>query len=215
MKKSTAKYRTLSLGEEIFNSISHGIGALLSLVGLVVLVRKAYYLGDIWHLVSFSIFGASMFLLYLASTLYHSFTRERIKNFFARIDHASIFLLIAGTYTPFVLTNLRGPWGWSLFGVVWGLAVIGGIIRLIFLHKFKNLMVAIYLLMGWLFVVATPKILQVIPAVSLIFLVIGGLSYTIGVVFYLWRKLPYGHGIWHLFVLAGTITHFFAVLYSM
>lgn len=212
-KKS--EYRALTLGEEVFNSITHGIGALLSIAALVVLTVFAVKKGTAWHVVSFSIFGTSMFLLYLSSTLYHSFTKEKIKNLFARFDHAAIFLLIAGTYTPFVLTVLRGPLGWTLFGIVWGLAIAGIVIRSIYLTRFRKLMVGIYVGMGWMFLIAIVPMIKNLPSASLIFLFIGGGCYSLGVIFYAWRNLKYGHGIWHLFVLAGSITHFFSVLYSL
>jgi hemolysin III len=211
----TKSYRKLSQGEEIANAITHGIGALLSIVALVILIIIAGQHGDIWHLVSFSIYGSSLILLYLSSTLYHSFTNQRVKNLFARIDHISIFLLIAGTYTPILLTTMRGIWGFTLFGIIWGLALVGAVIRSIYLHRFRKLMVAVYLLMGWMFVIAGKQIFENLPTQSIIFLVMGGVSYSVGVVFYLWRKLPYSHGIWHLFVLGGSILHFFAIYYSI
>lgn len=218
MKKENyekAKYRKLTVKEEIFNSITHGIGVLLSIAALVILVVLAVGKGDKWHIVSFSIYGSTMVLLYLSSTLYHSFTKEKIKNLFARFDHAAIFLLIAGTYTPFLLTALRGTFGWVLFGIIWGVAIVGVVIRSIYLTRFRKLMVAIYLVMGWMFVVAVGPMIKNLPLTSLIFLFLGGIFYSVGVVFYLKRNLKYGHGIWHLFVLAGSIMHFFAVIYSL
>lgn len=209
------EYRTLSLSEEIFNSITHGIGTLLSIAALVLLVIYASTKGTAWHIVSFSIFGATMVLLYLSSTLYHSFTKEKIKNLFVRFDHAAIFLLIAGTYTPFVLTTIRGALGWTLFGIIWSLAIAGVVIRSIYLTRFRKLMVGIYLAMGWMFVFAIVPMVKNLPASSVAFLFIGGACYSIGVIFYAWRNLKYGHGIWHLFVLAGSIMHFFSVLYSL
>jgi hemolysin III len=216
METPTAKtYRQLSTEEEIINSITHGIGALLSIVALIVLIIVAGKYGDIWHLVSFSIYGSTLILLYLSSTLYHSFSNPKIKNLFARFDHISIFLLIAGTYTPILLTSIRGIWGWTLFGIIWGMALTGAIIRSIYLHKFRKLMVAIYMVMGWMAVVAGKQIYLSLPSISLTFLVLGGVAYSIGVIFYMWRNLPYGHGIWHLFVLAGSILHFFAIYFSI
>jgi hemolysin III len=199
-------YRDLSIREEIVNSITHGIGALLSVVALVVLIVVSGNHGDILHLVSFSIYGSTLILLYLSSTLYHSFSSPRIKNLFARFDHVSIFLLIAGTYTPILLTSIRG---------VWGLALIGAVIRSIYLHRFRKLMVAVYLLMGWMFVIAGKQVYLSLPSDSLTFLVLGGIAYSVGVIFYMWRKLPYSHGIWHLFVLAGSVLHFFAIYFSV
>lgn len=214
-KKEKAAYRQLSVKEEIFNSVTHGIGTLLSIAALVILVILAVGKGDTWHIVSYSIYGSTLVLLYLSSTLYHSFTKEKIKNLFARFDHAAIFLLIAGTYTPFLLTVLRGTLGWVLFGIIWGVALIGIIIRSIYLTRFRKLMVALYLAMGWLFVVAVGPMIKNLPILSVIFLFLGGIFYSVGVIFYVKRNLKYGHGIWHLFVLAGSIMHFFAVVYSL
>lgn len=208
-------YRKLSTKEEIFNSITHGIGTLLSIAALVSLVILAVVKGNTWHVVSFSIYGSSLVLLYLASTLYHSFTKEKLKNIFARFDHAAIFLLIAGTYTPFLLTVLRGTLGWTLFGIIWGVALAGVVIRSIYLTRFRKLMVGLYLAMGWMFVVAVGPMIKNLPQTSIIFLFLGGIFYSAGVIFYMKRNLKYGHGIWHLFVLAGSIMHFFAVIYSL
>lgn len=212
---SEKNYRKLSQGEEFVNSITHGIGALLSIVALVVLIVVAGKYGDTVHLVSFSIYGVSLIVLYLSSTLYHSFSGPKLKNLFARFDHVSIFLLIAGTYTPILLTSIKGVWGWSLFGVIWGLALVGAIIRSIYVYRFRKLMVAVYLLMGWMFVLAGKQIFSSLPTESLWFLFLGGIAYSLGVVFYMWRKLPYSHGIWHLFVLAGSTLHFFAIYFSV
>ena len=213
--RSTKTYRELTSGEEIINAITHGIGSLLSIAALVVLIIIAGRQGDIWHLVSFSIYGSSLILLYLSSTLYHSFSNPKVKNLFARFDHISIFMLIAGTYTPILLTSMRGIWGWTLFGIIWGLAIVGAVIRSIYLHRFRKLMVAVYLLMGWMFVIAGKQIYLSLPSASITFLVLGGIAYSVGVVFYMWRRLPYAHGIWHLFVLAGSVLHFFAIYFSI
>lgn len=212
MNSQSAKtYRQLRKGEEIANSITHGIGALLSIVAFVILIIVAGRHGDIWYLVSFSIYGSTLVLLYLSSTLYHSFTNPRIKNLFARFDHVSIFLLIAGTYTPILLTSIRGVWVWTLFGIIWSVALVGSIIRSIYLYRFRKLMVAVYVLMGWMAILAGKQIYLNLPSISLIFLILGGIAYSVGVIFYMWRKLPYSHGIWHLFVLAGSVLHFFAI----
>jgi hemolysin III len=207
--------RKLTPGEEVVNSLTHGVGILLSIAGLVILVIVAAVHGNAWHVVSFSIFGASMVALYTSSTLYHSFSKESLKNLFARFDHAAIFLLIAGTYTPFLLTVVRGPLGWVFFGIIWAVALTGMVIRSIYLHRFRRLMVLIYLIMGWMFVFIYQSMVKNLPETSLVFLFAGGISYSIGVIFYAWRKLPFGHGIWHLFVLGGSILHFFAVLYTL
>jgi len=213
--KKKAGYRELTIKEEIFNSITHGIGTILSIGALVILVILAVMKGNAWHVVSFTIYGSTLVLLYLSSTLYHSFTKKNLKNLFARFDHAAIFLLIAGTYTPFLLTVIRGTLGWTLFGIIWGVAIAGVVIRSVYLTRFRKLMVGIYVAMGWMFVVAVGPMIRNLPQMSMIFLLLGGIFYSIGVVFYLWRNLKYGHGIWHLFVLAGSIMHFFAVVYSL
>lgn len=211
--QSAKSYRQLTRGEEIANSITHGIGAFLSIVALIILIIVAGKHGDYWHLISFSIYGSTLILLYLSSTLYHSFKSPRVKNLFARFDHISIFLLIAGTYTPILLTSMRGILGWTLFGIIWGLAIVGAVIRSIYLYRFRKLMVAVYLGMGWIFVLAGKQIIESLPSTSVVFLVLGGIAYSVGVIFYLWRKLPYSHGIWHLFVLAGSVLHFFAIYF--
>lgn len=213
--KSSNTFRTLSNGEEIANSITHGIGALLSIVALVVLIMVAANQNDILHLVSFSIYGVTLILLYMSSTLYHSFTKPRIKDLFARFDHVSIFLLIAGTYTPILLINIKGILGWTIFGIIWTVAIAGAIVRIIYPYRFRKLMVFIYLLMGWTFVLVGKTIITSLPPESVNYLVLGGIAYSVGVIFYLWRTLPYGHGIWHLFVLAGSILHFFAIYFSV
>lgn len=216
-KENTKKavYRKLTVKEEIFNSVTHGIGILLSIAALVILMVYAVREGDIWQIVSYAIYGITLILLYLSSTLYHSFTKEKTKNLFARFDHAAIFLLIAGTYTPLLLTALRSTLGWILFGIIWGVAIIGVVIRSIYLTRFRKLMVALYLAMGWMFVVAIGPMIKHLPSLSIIFLFLGGIFYSVGVIFYIKRDLKYGHGIWHLFVLAGSIMHFFAIFYSM
>jgi hemolysin III len=199
--------------EETINALTHGLGALLSLAGLVVLVILASLRGGAWHIVSCSIYGVTLVLMFAGSTLYHSFRNPRRKHVFRIIDHAAIFLLIAGTYTPFVLVTLRGGWGWSLFGVIWGLAVAGIVFQVFFIGRFRVLQTLIYLLMGWLVVIAAKPLLAGLPRPGLLWLLAGGLSYTVGALFYLWKKLPYHHAAWHLFVLAGGICHYFAVLF--
>ncbi len=201
-----------SFAEELVNSISHGIGALLSVVGLVVLIVSAVMHGTVWHVVSFTIFGSTLIILYFASTLYHSLPNPSWKTFLKKLDHAAIFLLIAGSYTPFMLVNLRGPWGWSIFGVIWGLALAGVILKMFFVHKFSRLSTVIYVFMGWLCVIAFKQMLLYVPETSLILLIAGGLAYTTGVIFYAWKKLPFNHAIWHGFVLGGSVLHFFSIL---
>jgi len=201
-----------STAEEIVNSVSHGIGALLSIAGLVILIVFASLYGNSWHIVSFSIYGSTLIVLYVASTLYHSIPRPTAKKVLMKLDHSAIFLLIAGTYTPFVLVSLRGAWGWTLFGIVWALAIAGITMKAITIFRFRKLSVVLYLLMGWLGLVAIKELVTAVPHFSLMLLIIGGLSYTAGVIFYACRKIPFNHGIWHAFVLCGSILHFLAVL---
>ena len=211
--KMQARQVNYPVGEEIANSLTHGVGALLAVGGSVVLVTLAAMRGDVWHVVSCSIFGGAMVVLYTASTLYHSVTTPRAKSALRVLDHAAIFLLIAGTYTPFTLVSLRGPWGWALFWTVWGLAAAGVILEIAFPRRWPALSLTLYVAMGWVVVVAVKPLLAILPTGGLVLLVLGGLAYTLGIIFYAWKKLPYGHAIWHLFVLAGTILHFFAVLF--
>ena len=197
---------------ERLNSISHLVGAALALAALVVLVVFASLQGDPWKIVSFSIYGATLFVLYTLSTLYHSL-RGEAKRIFQKLDHAAIYLLIAGSYTPFTLVTLRGTWGWSLFGVVWGLAILGIVLDSLHRNGPRIYQIIIYLFMGWLVLIALYPLLQNLPLAGLIWLVIGGLCYTGGMIFYaLDTKLNHAHGIWHLFVLAGSVSHFFAIL---
>ena len=202
-----------SAGEELANSITHGVGVVLAIAGLAVLTSFASVFGTVWHIVSCSIYGGTQILLYTASTLYHSIPLPRAKAVLRLCDHAAIFLLIAGTYTPFTLVSLRGPWGWSLFGLVWGLALTGMALQSI-LSRYKALVTAIpYVAMGWVAIVAIKPLLESVALGGLVLLVAGGLAYTLGSVFYVWRRLPYHHAIWHLFVLMGSTLHFFAILF--
>ncbi len=204
---------TYSLGEEIANSITHGLGTLLSIAGLVVLTGFSRLYGNAWHVTASSIFGATLILLYLASTLYHSIPQPRAKQILRLVDHSAIYLLIAGTYTPFLLITLNGPWGWSLFGLVWGIALIGIILRMTPLGHVRGLSLSLYLILGWIILVAIKPLLSHLDPGGVRLLVAGGLAYTSGVIFYGWKRLPYNHAIWHLFVLAGSCLHFFAVLF--
>lgn len=209
-----------SIGEEIANSITHGVGILFSIAALGVLTAFASVFGDVWHIVSCSIFGATLILMYTASTLYHSIPIPRAKTILRILDHSAIFLLIAGTYTPFTLVNLRGAWGWSLFGVIWGLALFGVVFQII-LHLKSNadmrrwviLSLGLYVAMGWAVVVAAKPLFTAVSPKGLVLLLIGGLFYTLGIVFYIWDRLPYNHAVWHIFVLGGSISHFFAILF--
>ncbi|HEY3317015.1 MAG TPA: hemolysin III family protein [Coriobacteriia bacterium] len=204
--------RQYSLGEEIANAITHGLGVLASIVALVVLVAVSAIYGNIWHVISVSVYGATLVLLYTASTLYHSLSSTRARHVFKVIDHASIYLLIAGTYTPFTLVTLRGPWGWSLFVIVWVLAVAGVSLEAFWVYRPRWVSGVVYLAMGWLVVVAIRPLLAALPAHGWQLLLAGGLAYTLGVVFYVLKRVPYMHMVWHLFVLAGSALHFFSVL---
>jgi hemolysin III len=198
--------------EEVANSITHGVGLALSVIGLGVLIVLACLYGSALHIASCSVYGATLVMLYTASTLYHSFRSPRIKHIFKIIDHCAIYLLIAGTYTPFTLVMLRGGWGWSLFGIIWMLCFVGIIFKLFFVNKFQIISTIVYVLMGWLAIVAIKPMVQMIPAGCILWLVAGGLFYTIGVLFFAWHKIPYNHAIWHVFVVAGSVCHFFAVM---
>lgn len=198
---------------ELFNSISHLIGAALALIGLVLIVVSAARQGDPWKIVSFSIYGTALLLLYVFSTLYHSL-KGKGKKVFRKLDHLAIYLLIAGTYTPFTLITLRGGWGWSIFGTVWCLAIAGIILESFPQKKQRVLPVIIYILMGWLIVIAFKPLLRNLASTGVIWLVSGGIFYTFGVVFYVFdKKIHHFHGIWHLFVLAGSFCHYFTIIF--
>lgn len=201
-----------SLREEIAHGLTHGAGLLLSLAGLAVLVAVTRLHPDPWLLAACGVYGATLCLLYLASTLYHCIRSPRAKRVLRILDHSAIFLLIAGTYTPFTLISLRGPWGWSLFAVVWGGALLGILFKAFATGRLRRLSVVFYLVMGWCVLVALEPLTAAIgrEGVRLVFL--GGVAYSLGIVFYVWRRLPYHHAVWHLFVLAGSVLHFFAVL---
>ena len=207
--------RPFTLGEEIFHSITHGIGSGLSIAGLTLLVVLAVFNGDIYKIISFSIFGASLVILYLSSTHYHGLQQPRAKKIFKIFDHSAIYLLIAGTYTPFLLIAIRGTAGWALLVVVWGIALIGITFKVFFIERFQILSVISYLLMGWLCVFVFKEMLVSIPIGGIIWLAAGGLLYTIGVIFYALQKIPYMHAIWHFFVMGGSICHYFAVLFFL
>ena len=198
-------------GEELANSLTHGIGILLAIAGLVIMTVSASLYGDAWHVTSAAIFGSTLVLLYSASTLYHSIQAPRAKQFFRGLDHSAIYLLIAGTYTPFTLVSLRGPWGWTLFGVTWGLALFGILAQGGFLRRMGALRVLLYLAMGWVVVLAGKPLIAALDPGGLALLAAGGLCYTGGIIFYASKRIPFGHAIWHLFVLAGSILHFLAV----
>jgi len=200
-----------SPGEEIANAISHGLGALLGIAGLVMMVVFASLDGDPWRIVAMSIYGATLVVLFSASTLFHAFQNPRIKHVFWVLDHVAIYLLIAGTYTPFTLVTLRGGWGWSIFGVVWGLAIIGIIYKSLWIGRYPWISVGLYVAMGWVGIIAAWPIVMTMPVAGWGLLLLGGLVYTAGVAFFTWHKLPFHHVIWHFFVLAGAAVQFLAV----
>jgi len=201
-----------NLTEEIASGVTHGLGAVLGVTALILLTVLAARSGDVWKVVSFAVYGSTLILMYLSSTLYHSFQEPKTKRIFRYFDHSAIYLLIAGTYTPFALVSLRGAWGWTLFGLIWGIAVFGLLMTVLGMGKSRVLASLVYIGMGWLVVIAIKPLLAAVPAGGIAWLVAGGLFYTLGVVFYVWKRLPFNHAIWHLFVLAGSVCHFFAVL---
>ncbi|MCR3922503.1 MAG: hemolysin III family protein [Firmicutes bacterium] len=209
------KIRELSTAEEITNAILHGIGLGLAIAALVVLVVYANMYGNIWHIVTFTIYGSTLVILYLASTLYHSFPKGKAKNILKIIDHACVYLLIAGTYTPLTLITLRGTLGWTIFGIVWGIALVGIIFKIFFIKKFIILSTLLYIGMGWLIIIAIKPLMAGLNGTSLRFLFVGGMFYTVGTIFYGMQRIKYNHAVWHLFVLAGSIYHFFTILFLL
>lgn len=209
---STPNERAYSLGEEIANSVTHGLGALLAAASAAILVSKAAAKADALAVVAFALFGASLVLLFTASTVYHAVRAPRAKRRLEVLDHASIYALIAGTYTPFCLTALRGPLGWSLFAAVWGLAVAGIVFKIFFIDRFRLLSTLGYVLMGWLVVVALGPLKAALPGVSVALLVAGGILYTAGAAFYAMKRVPWFHPVWHVFVLGGAACHVLAAL---
>lgn len=204
--------REYSAKEEIANSITHGIGAALAIAALVILVVFAAMDGNVWHVVSFSIFGSTLVLLYFASTLYHSLTHKGAKRLFHKFDHISIYLLIAGTYTPFCLTALRGWIGWTVFGVVWACAIMGTIVKSISVGRKVRLSTILYVAMGWVIILAIKPLYTAMPQLGFTLLVAGGICYTLGTIFFIRDHVKYNHSVWHLFVIGGSVFHFFAVL---
>ena len=202
-----------TLGEEIAHAVTHGLGTILAIAGLTVLVAYSTVYGDSWHIVGSAIFGSTLVLMYAASTLYHSIPLPRARKVLRIIDHTMIYFLIAGSYTPFTLVTLNGPWGWTLFGITWGLALAGVVFKVFATGRFQKLSLAIYLAMGWCIVVAIRPLVETLATGGLVLLFIGGLCYTGGVVFYVWERLRYHHAVWHTFVLAGSAFHYFAVLF--
>ncbi|MGB2879880.1 MAG: hemolysin III family protein [Candidatus Omnitrophota bacterium] len=207
------KKNNQSLIEETANSITHGIALLLSIAGAVILIVSASRYGDIWRVACFSVYGSTLIILYASSALYHSFSLSRQKHVLKIIDHSAVYLFIAGSYTPFVLIPLRGELGWTLFGIIWALALAGVIFNIFFLDRFLVLPTITYLAMGWLALIAVRPIINNFPFKGIVWLIAGGLLYTSGIIFYFSNKLPFHHAIWHLFVLGGSICHYFAILF--
>ncbi|MEW5825342.1 MAG: hemolysin III family protein [Candidatus Bipolaricaulota bacterium] len=201
-----------TVGEEIANSVTHGVGAVLSLVGTVFLVARAVRGGTGLHVASVAIYGATLFLLHLSSTLYHALQAPGAKRVFWVFDHCSIYLLIAGTYTPFLLLSLWGRWGLTLLIAIWALAAAGIVLKAVFIGRLRRLSVLFYVLMGWMIVVAAREAWLRVPHAALAYVAAGGLSYTVGIAFYAWKRLPFHHAVWHLFVLGGSVCHYVAIL---
>lgn len=210
-----AEKKRYTLGEEIFNAVSHGTGSLLSIGGTVVLIVFTAIYADAWAVVSSAIYGASLIILYTMSTLYHAITNEKAKKFFRIMDHNTIFFLIAGTYTPITLSILRSSLGWTLFGIVWGAAIIGIVLNSIDLEKFRKPSVVCYVMMGWVVIFAIKPLLSAMPKISLIFLFLGGAFYTVGIIFYSIKKVKYFHSVWHLFTVAGSVFHYFSIFFAL
>lgn len=214
MSAASSSARSQSLGEEIANAVTHAIGMLLAVAALPILTVAAVQQGSAIGVVGVSIFGATLFLLYFASTIFHALPQGPAKRVFGILDHCAIYLLIAGTYTPIVLVALGGSWGWSMFGVIWGMAVGGIIFKAIFRLKYPMLSNLLYLVMGWTILIAIRPLIDAVPAAGLAWIVAGGLAYSLGLLFYVFdSRWRYAHFIWHLFVLAGSLCHFFAVLF--
>ncbi len=208
-----ANTHTFSKGEEIANAVSHGVGALLSIAALVLLIVFSSIYGSAWHVVSFTIYGSTMVLLYLCSTLVHSLPQGKAKYVFEILDHSSIYFFIAGTYTPFLLIIVKGGLGWTLFGIVWGLAIGGTIFKVFTVKKFLFTSTILYVVMGWMIVFAWSSISTALAPMGLYLLVAGGVLYTVGAIFYVWKGFKYSHLVWHLFVIAASACHFFCVLF--
>lgn len=207
-----ATTHTYTRGEEIANAITHGVGAVLSIVGLTLLIVLSSLEGTPWHVISFTIYGVTMLLLYVSSTLVHSFPEGKVKDLFEIFDHSSIYLFIAGTYTPFLFIAVKGTTGWTLFGIVWGIALAGIVFKAFFVKKFLFISTILYVFMGWMIVFAWDSLTQNIAHQGIVLLVVGGVLYTIGAVFYVWRGFRFHHMIWHMFVLGGTVLHFLAII---
>ncbi|MDK2857782.1 MAG: hemolysin [Verrucomicrobiota bacterium] len=212
-KTEKKEVRTETPAEHIANAVTHGVGFGLSAACLALMVVFTSLHKGVWEIVSCTVYGTMLVVLYLASTLYHSIHLPRVRHVLHIIDHAAIYLLIAGTYTPYLLVPLRGAFGWSLFGVIWGLALLGIVFQAVFINRFKFISTLTYLAMGWMVVAAIIPLLKILPPGGIVWMAAGGLCYTLGVVFYGWKKLKFAHAIWHIFVLAGSLCHFFGILF--
>lgn len=208
-----SKIETRDVVEELANGITHGIGLALSVVGLIALVALAIARGDAWHIAGCTTFGVTLVLLYAASTMYHTLHAPRLKRILKVFDHTAIFLLIAGTYTPFTLVNLRGFWGWVLFALVWSLGIFGIVWKMFNAERFPIVSTLLYIAMGWIVLIAVKPLLAAVPLSGIAWLLAGGLFYMVGVLFYAVKRVPYNHAIWHVFVMGGSICHYFAVMF--
>ena len=215
MKTKTDSDAPYSPAEELANSVTHGIGLLIGIAVLVLLVVFSSLRKSAWEVASCSIYGATFILLYLGSTLYHSARNPRTRKVLKVVDHSAIYLLIAGTYTPYALAPLRGALGWTIFGIIWGCALVGIAFKVFFTGRFKVVSLASYLFMGWLCVLAVKPLYRELSTTGFVLFAAGGLCYTAGAVFYAWKSLPWSHAVWHLFVLAGSLCHFFSILFGI
>ena len=202
-----------SLLEEFANTVSHGLGLILSIIGSSILIIIGIQDQDSWQLIGYIIYGISLITLYLFSTIYHGLTQSRLKAIFRRLDHAAIYLLIAGTYTPVILIALRMTWVIYLLPIVWTMAIFGIYIKVFYIHKYEKLSIKYYIIMGWLALIAAKPLFESIPIESFLWIIAGGISYSTGIIFFLWNRLPYQHTIWHIFVLLGSISHYIGILY--
>ena len=213
MKKITKNQYDQTLFEEFANSISHGLGLLLSIIGSVVLIYLSSISNDIWRLTGCIIYSSSLVILYFFSTVYHGLINCRLKEIFRRLDHSAIYTLIAGTYTPIILISLRNTWVIFLLPIIWMMAILGIYMKINYIHRYEKLSLSFYLLMGWLALIAIKPLYYSVPTETLIWIIIGGFSYTTGIFFYIWNRLPYQHTIWHIFVLIGSVSHYIGILY--
>ena len=213
MDREATSERLPTAGEEIANSVSHGIGLALAIAATPILILAAGRAGSVWNMVGVSVFASAMLCLYFASTLYHALRHDKAKRFFRVLDHGAIFILIAGTYTPFTLGVMRGPWGWTLLGLIWAMAIAGLTLKAVAGTRYRWLSMVLYLSMGWLVLIAAKPVLLRVPLPGILWLLAGGVAYTAGVGFFSAHRLRYHHFVWHLFVVAGTTCHFFAVLW--